>query len=891
MFQSISNEPSSIGVAADSWPRSRLPVKASCANYGRFVMAAFAMTVGCHQSPPPSSPKPLTTAPLSSSDSQTSRVSPETATSDPQVEGSSQRASEPIVMHALPEFALTDQTGSAFGSSDLKGYVWVANFMFTRCQATCPRQTERFAALQQKLAAWPDQSQVRLVSFTVDPESDTVQQLREYAERHGADEQRWRFLTGPRRELWNLSKEGFKLPVSEAAATASSPITHSPLFVLVDRLHRVRGFYDGLSDDGFRKLTAGLRAVLSAPSEDPEQTIHVPMPKDLFETAWLDQKQADQLAAADRIRTYHDFTFVDAIESSGIRFVSRAVADAAKDFKKNHYDHANGIAVADVDGDGLIDLYLQSQVGGNELWKNLGGGQFENITQRAGVGLGSRVCVSASFADTDNDGDPDLFVTTTRHGNVLFENLGNAKFVDISERAGLNYVGHSSTGEFFDFDRDGRLDLLVTNVGRFTTDEIGYSDHPDQQDHPYFVGQQDSFVDHMFPERYERSILYRNEGENRFKNVSDDVGFLEPLWSGDATPLDANDDGWTDFYLANMQGEDEYYENIDGLRFEKKQRMSFPVPVWGGMCVKSFDYNNDGLMDLFVTNMHADMWSPARTVIGAQEKQKTPRDRFTKSYLRTAESARIILGNGLYRKTGKGEFQEVSDQVNAENYWPWGHSVGDLNADGFPDLFITSSMNLPFRYQTNSVLLNDQGKTFVDAEFVLGIEPRAGGKVGAPWFELDCRGPDAEHPMAQGHRGKIVVWAALGSRSSVLFDLDQDGDLDIVTNDFNSAPQILISNLSERNPGLRFLQIQLQGVRANRDGLGAKVQVSAAGKTYTQVNDGQSGYLSQSSMPLYFGLATANTIDRIIIDWPSGTHQELTGPIPSNQLLKIVEAD
>jgi hypothetical protein len=233
----------------------------------------------------------------------------------------------------------------------------------------------------------------------------------------------------------------------------------------------------------------------------------------------------------------------------------------------------------------------------------------------------------------------------------------------------------------------------------------------------------------------------------------------------------------------------------------------------------------------------------------------------------------------------------VSGEVNAENYWPWGPSAGDLNADGYQDLFIASCMNYPFRYHVNSLLLNDRGKTFRDAEFILGIEPRRDGKTAAPWFELDCSGADAGHELAQGRTGRIVVCAAIGSRSAVIFDLDRDGDLDIVTSDFNTPPMVLISNLSERKADLRYVSIQLRGTRSNRDGLGAKVQVTAGGKVLTQVHDGQSGYLSQSSLPLYFGLGEAQVIDEVSVQWLGGERQVLKGPIETNRHLVIVEGE
>jgi cytochrome oxidase Cu insertion factor (SCO1/SenC/PrrC family) len=828
---------------------------------------------GCRQKPSPAI--------------KTSNSTSEATPADASAESSNTEFVAPRILYDAPKFRLTDQTGTAFGSAELQGEVWIGNFMFTKCRATCPRQTEKFAELQQRLGRWPEHDRIRLISFSVDPENDTIEKLRDYAQSHGADPVRWKFLTGPRADLWTMSKDGFKLSVADSATDTSSPITHSPMFVLVDAQGKVRGYYDGLNEEGFAKLLKDTRAILSTPTSNAQETIHIPQPPDLFDPVWLETPKSEQLAGRDKLQVLHDFKFHDACEASGIQFVSRAVADASRDFKRNHYDHANGVVVGDVDGDGLHDLYFVNQVGGNELWRNVGGGRFENITETAGVAVKGRVCVSASFADTDNDGDPDLFVTTTRHGNVFFENQGQGRFVDTTAKAGLDYTGHSSTGEFFDYDRDGRLDLLVTNVGSFTTEQVGQTVIGDLRA-PYFIGRDDSFVGHMFRERYESSLLYHNDGDNHFTNVTRSVG-IEPIWTGDATPLDVNDDGWPDLYFANMQGEDAYYANIEGKRFELRQHSAFPVAIWGGMCVKSFDYNNDGKMDLYITNMHADMWAPRQLIIGSDEKRKAPRDKFPDSYLAVPNGTNLILGNGFYEKTGPNQFREISEQNNTETYWPWGHSVGDLNADGFQDIFVATSMNYPYRYTPNLLLLNDRGQKFVEAEYITGIEPRAGGRVATPWFELNGSGPDSKHALAREHKGRVVVWGALGSRSSVLFDLDQDGDLDIVTNDFNSPPQVLISNLSERNPALKFVKIQLRGTKSNRDGLGAKVQVTAGEKSLTQVHDGQSGYLSQSSYPLYFGLGSAATIDKIVVEWPSGTRQELTGPIETNQQLVITE--
>ncbi|HXF10163.1 MAG TPA: CRTAC1 family protein, partial [Desulfuromonadaceae bacterium] len=248
-----------------------------------------------------------------------------------------------------------------------------------------------------------------------------------------------------------------------------------------------------------------------------------------------------------------------------------------------------------------------------------------------------------------------------------------------------------------------------------------------------------------------------------------------------------------------------------------------------------------------------------------------------------------IFGNAFYQNQGNGKFIEVSDKIGAETYWPWGISVADLNADGYEDVFVTAGMGYPFRYGANSVLMNDNGRRFMDSEFVLGIEPRKNNRIEKIYFTLDCDGEDKKHALAYHKKGMVDVIGSISSRSSASFDLDGDGDLDIVTNEQNDRPQVLISNLSEKRP-IHFLKIKLAGAASNRDGLGATVKVHSGTKTYTRYHDGKSGYLAQSSMPLYFGLGDATKIDRIEVLWPSGKRQTLTEAIPTNTLLTITES-
>ncbi len=618
--------------------------------------------------------------------------------------------------------------------------------------------------------------------------------------------------------------------------------------------------------------------------------------------AWLlDRARAQQTLAA-ASRTLSDFSFSDSQASSGITFVNRIVDDAGRAYKAVHYDHGTGLAAADVDGDGLPDLYFVSQLGRNELWKNLGGGRFTDLTAASGLAMTDAVSVGASFGDVDNDGDPDLFVSTVRHGNRLFENIGAGKFRDISAAAGVDYVGHSSGALFVDVDADGLLDLFVTNVGVYSSDSTGHGG--------YYVGLEDAFFGHTFPARAETSILYRNLGGNRFQDVTRSSGLIDASWSGDAVAIDINDDDLQDIYVLNMQGENHLWLNEGGRRFRDATATYFPKTPFGAMGAKVFDFDGDQRLDLFVTDMHSDMFDMLVPGDWAGEGRKSavapmPPALFPKG------TDRLIFGNALFANPGAqagapgGVFREVSDRLGVENYWPWGPSVDDLNADGWDDIFIASSMNFPYRYAINSVFLNEAGTHFLPSEFTLGIEPRAGGATDQPWFTLACEAGGADvgtkpceacaQPNAadlgcrRDAAGQLTMTAARGSRAGVIVDLDADGDLDLVTNEFNAPPQLLLSDLAKRHE-VHSLQLRLRGTQSNRQGLGAQVTVVLAdGRRILKLMDGKSGYLSQSALPLYFGLGTAREASSIEIRWPSGRRQRVAGPVRAGQVLEIVE--
>ncbi|MEO8580802.1 MAG: CRTAC1 family protein [Gemmatimonadales bacterium] len=610
--------------------------------------------------------------------------------------------------------------------------------------------------------------------------------------------------------------------------------------------------------------------------------------------SWLVDRARQESEMAARSSVVHDFRFTDRRQASGITFVNQIVDDAGKSYKLVHYDHGSGICAADVDSDGLPDLYFGTQLGTNELWRNLGNGRFSNITNSASLELPDAITAGCSFADIDNDGDPDLFITTVRHGNHLFENLGGGKFRDITPAAGVGYVGHSSGAVFFDYDGDGLLDLLVTNVGVFTSNELG--------PRGYYVGLSDALFGHLHPERSEASILYRNLGGNKFKAVTREVGLIDPSWSGDATAIDANHDRSPDLYILDMQGGNHLWLNEGGKHFRDATKTYFPKTPWGAMGVKVFDFDGDGRLDIFVTSMHPDMWVNVAPGDWANDTHKPDTSKVAARMFPEGKAG-YVFGNEMFANRGGNRFDEVSDSVGVETHWPWGPSVDDFNADGWDDIFIAAGMNFPYRYAVNSVFLNEAGRRFLPSEFVVGVEPRANSATQQVWFTLDCKGGDAFNPLctecarpeARGtgcsldSAGKLTMLGALATRSAVAVDLDGDGDLDIVTNEFNAGPQVLISDLAQRHQ-TKFLKVRLRGTRSNREALGAQVTVVLPdGRRILKPLDGKSGYLSQSDLPLYFGLGGADHSMSIEVGWPSGQRQTLAGPIRAGQTIEIVE--
>jgi hypothetical protein len=507
--------------------------------------------------------------------------------------------------------------------------------------------------------------------------------------------------------------------------------------------------------------------------------------------------------------------------------------------------NGSGVALVDVDNDGWLDALVLSgtrlkedaredatfasgDAPTNRLYRNLGNGRFEDVTERAGLrrtGWASGVCA----ADYDNDGWTDLFVTYFGQ-NVLYRNTGGGKFADVTRAAGLfrDGVRWGSGCTFVDIDRDGRLDLFVANYLRFdlkTAPEPGAGANCTWKGMPVNCGPKGLPTD--------TNLLFRNEGGGRFSDVSERSGIarVSGRYPMTAAAIDMNADGWTDIYVASdSTAAILYRNNKDGtftdIAVESGTAYNDQGAAQAGMGLAAGDYNNDGRLDLIKTHFADDIPS-------------------------------------LFRNLGQGLFEDVATAagLNVQNrYVEWGAGLTDFDNDGLADLL----------YVTGSV--------YPEIERALPNYPHRGPRIvfrnrdGARFDEVTAAsGSGATTPRS--------------SRGAAFGDVDNDGDVDVLVMNMNEPPSLLRNDYKGNNG---WVQVALEGRKSNRSAIGATVTVTVRGRRQARAVLSQSSYYSHDDLRLHFGIGAAARVDSIDVRWPDGRVQRLANVEP-RRLVKIVE--
>jgi tetratricopeptide (TPR) repeat protein/peroxiredoxin len=539
------------------------------------------------------------------------------------------------------------------------------------------------------------------------------------------------------------------------------------------------------------------------------------------------------------------------------------------------YGH-NGVSVADIDNDGFDDLYICQPAGlPNRLYRNRGDGTFEDITEASGLGiLDNTAC--ALFADFDNDGRQDVVVVRAS-GPLLFLNQGGGKF---RQKPGAFQFAEPPQGTFTgaavaDYDRDGWLDIYFCLY-------IYYQG----------AGQYKYPLPYHDAENGPPNFMMRNQRDGSFRDVTAESGLNQnnTRYSFCCGWGDCNGDGWPDHYVVNDFGRKNLYRNNRDGTFTDIAPQAGVEDVGAGMSVAWFDYDNDGAEDLYI----ADMWTAAGERISQQEifKKDSPKE-IRALYQKHA------MGNSLLRNSGPGDIGTFQDRTAAAGVgmgrWSWSSDAFDFDHDGFPDLYIANGMiSGASRQDLNSffwrqVVANspDQMKPSHDYEqgwSAINELLRADGTWSG--FERNVFYANNRDGTFFDVSGAVGLDFIEDSRAFALADFDHDGRQEISLKNRNSPQLRIVKNVIENLPP--SIAFHLRGTKSNRDAIGAAVTVETESGRQTRMLQAGSGFLSQHSKEVFFGLGEAKKNVQASIRWPSGLVQNLHD-LPLNHRIWLEE--
>ncbi len=552
-------------------------------------------------------------------------------------------------------------------------------------------------------------------------------------------------------------------------------------------------------------------------------------------------------------------------ESSGITFNNTLTESHTFNYFTYSYLYmGGGVAAGDINNDGLIDLYFTGNQVSNKLYLNKGNLQFEDITLKAGVSGDKRWYTGVTMADVNNDGFLDIYCSVSGKfppfNNQLFINNGNGTFTEKAKSFGIADNGNSIQSTFFDYDKDGDLDLYIANYppAKFNAPNLFYSYK--MKNHTY------NEVDH----------LYRNDG-GKFTDVSKEAGIDKYGLSLSATIGDINNDSWPDIYISNdFSTPDYFYINNGNGTFREVLRKTTAHTAFYGMGVDIADFNNDGHLDFYQPDMEANVNRRQKANMVSMDPElfwSTVKSGFHYQYMHNC----LQLNSGVY-KDENPFFTNIARIAGVSSTdWTWGGLFADFDNDGIKDLFVSNGTR---REVSNHDYFSDL--TQVRRDEFLGLS------VNMPSERIDNfmfrnNGDMTFERMNDKWNIKFKGF----STGAAYADLDNDGDLEVITNNLDDVASIFKNKSNLIN---HYISIQFEGKSANKFGLGNRVYIKTADNTQFQEMTLTRGFQSSVAPELHFGLGQAKTIDSLKVVWTDGKIQRLQN-VKANQQLTLKYSD
>ena len=557
-----------------------------------------------------------------------------------------------------------------------------------------------------------------------------------------------------------------------------------------------------------------------------------------------------------------------------------------------YYYNGGGVAVGDIDGDGLPDLYFTSNLGPNRLYRNKGNLRFEDITERAGVGAPDGWKTGVTMADVNGDGRLDIYVSSVSYltelgRNTLFINNGDGTFTDRTKEYGLDFAGYSTQAVFFDYDCDGDLDMYLVNSSTHAERRMGSrSGQP------------------AAPNVASADRLYRNDG-GHFVDVTAGAGIHDSDHGVEGFGLgvvvaDFNLDGCPDIYVANDFQENDvlYINDCNGTFAESITRATGHTSRFS-MGVDAADFNNDGWPDIFVADMLPEREDILKTSASSESftldnlrLRAGYHPQYPRNTLQLNRGALALRGAATGETSGSARiptFSEIGHLAGVfATDWSWAPLFADLDNDGRKDLFLTSGI---YRRPNDLDYIDYVGNEAVQASLAKGIT-----RENLPLLQRMPQIPLPNHAFRNNggltFTNMAEQWGLAEpgfSNGAAYVDLDNDGALDLVVNRIN-APAAIYHNRARAANGNGYLTVELHGTGGNTLGIGARVTVKQQGALQVLEQGLTRGFQSSVDPRLHFGVGSAKTIDSLIVVWPDRREQALTN-VAANRIIELDQAN